>query len=177
MIGDVIDDQRPIPPTVADERTMLCGWLDWHRETLATKCAGITPEQLATRAAAPSSLSLLGLVRHLTDVERGWFRNLLSGEDTPPIYFTDADRDGDFDNVDPATTDAAVVDATFDAWRAQCARARDIVAALPSLDEVRTRRGHDVSARWVLIHMIEEYARHNGHADLLRERIDGAVGA
>ena len=176
MIRGVPTDPRPAPPTVADERTMLCGWLDWHRETLATKCAGLTPAQLATRSAEPSALSLLGLVRHMTDVERGWFRNLLAAEDTRPIYYSDTDFDGDFDNVDPATTDAAVVDATFGAWRAQISRAREIVAALPSLDEVRTRRGEEISARWVLVHMIEEYARHNGHADLLRERIDGVVG-
>ncbi len=96
----------------------------------------------------------------------------LGGEDAPPMYYSDADPDGDFDNVDPAGTDAA-----FAAWRAECARARESAAALPSLDVMMTRRtGQLVSARWVLVHMVEEYARHNGHADLLRERIDGATG-
>lgn len=168
---------RTEPVTVADERTMLCGWLDYHRETLAMKCEGLTPQQLATRSAPPSVLSLLGLVRHLSDVERGWFRRRLGREHAPPLYYSDDDPDGDFDNVDPATTDAGAVDATFATWRAECARAREIVTGLASLDEVRFRHdGEDVSARWVITHMIEEYARHNGHADLLRERIDGSTG-
>jgi uncharacterized damage-inducible protein DinB len=168
----VSDDNRTRPPVVADERTMLAGWLDFHRATLEMKCAGLTPAQLTTRAAEPSTLSLLGLVRHMADVERSWFRRGLGGEDAPPMYYSDAHPDGDFDNVDPATTDDA-----FATWRAECARAREIAAALPSLDVMMTRRtGQLVSARWVLVHMVEEYARHNGHADLLRERIDGATG-
>jgi uncharacterized damage-inducible protein DinB len=172
-----VTDPRTRPPTAADERTMLCGWLDWHRETLVVKCAGLSPEQLATRSAPPSTLSLLGLVRHMADVERGWFRRLLAGEEAPPLYYSEADPDGDFDNVDPAGTDASTVEAAVAAWRAECARAREIVAALGSLDEVRLHRRYgEISARWVLVHMIEEYARHNGHADLLRERIDGARG-
>jgi hypothetical protein len=173
----VSDDNRPSPPDVADERTMLTGWLDWHRATLEMKCAGLTPAQLATRAVEPSTLSLLGLVRHLADVERGWFRRGLAGEDAPPLHYSDADPDGDFDNVDLVTTDAATVDAAFATWRAECARAREIVTALRSLDVLFTHRsGTQLSARWVLVHMLEEYARHNGHADLLRERIDGATG-
>jgi uncharacterized damage-inducible protein DinB len=168
----VSDDNRPRPPGAADERTMLAGWLDFHRATLELKCAGLTPEQLTTPAVAPSTLTLLGLVRHMADVERSWFRRGLGGEDAPPMYYSDADPDGDFDNIDPATADAA-----FTMWRAECARAREIAAALPSLDVMMTRRtGQQVSARWVLVHMVEEYARHNGHADLLRERIDGVTG-
>lgn len=151
---------------------MLAGWLEFHRATLELKCAGLTPAQLATRAAEPSGLSLLGLVRHMADVERNWFRRGLGGEDAPPVFYSDADPDGDFDNVDPTT-----VDADFATWRGECARAREIAAAIPSLDVMMTRRnGQPVSARWVLHHMVEEYARHNGHADLLRERIDGSVG-
>jgi uncharacterized damage-inducible protein DinB len=170
-------DSRPLPPAVADERTVLAGWLDWHRATLEMKCAGLTPAELATRAVEPSTLSLLGLVRHLADVERGWFRRGLAGEDAPRLYYSDADPDGDFDNVDPATTDAATADAAFATWRAECTRAREIVAALPSLDVLFTHHsGTELSARWVLVHMVEEYARHNGHADLLRERIDGVTG-
>jgi uncharacterized damage-inducible protein DinB len=173
----VPDDHRPSPPAVADERAMLAGWLDWHRATLDMKCVGLTPAELATRAAEPSTLSLLGLVRHMADVERGWFRRGLAGEDAPPLYYSDADPDGDFDNVDPATTDAETVNAAFATWRAECARAREIVASLPSPDTLFTHRsGSQMSARWVLIHMVEEYARHNGHADLLRERIDGVTG-
>jgi uncharacterized damage-inducible protein DinB len=151
---------------------MLAAWLDFHRATLEMKCAGLSPAELATRAAEPSTLSLLGLVRHMADVERSWFRRGLGGEDAPPMYYSDTDPDGDFDNVDPASAAAA-----FATWRAECARAREVTAALPSLDVLMTRRtGQQVSARWVLVHMVEEYARHNGHADLLRERIDGATG-
>ena len=151
---------------------MLAGWLDFHRATLEMKCAGLTPAQLASRAAEPSTLSLLGLVRHMTDVERTWFRRRLDGEDAPPLYYSDDDPDGDFDNLDPATVEDA-----FATWRAECDRAREIAAALPSLDVMVTDRvGRRLSARWVLVHMVEEYARHNGHADLLRERIDGATG-
>jgi uncharacterized damage-inducible protein DinB len=168
----VSDDNRPRPPAAADELSMLAGWLDFHRATLEMKCAGLTPAQLVIRAAEPSALSLLGLVRHMADVERGWFRRRLGGEDAPPLYYSDDDPDGDFDNVDPAS-----VDADFAAWRTECGRAREIAAALPSLDVMVTaRNGKRLSARWVLVHMVEEYARHNGHADLLRERIDGSVG-
>ncbi|WP_370645240.1 DinB family protein [Pseudonocardia sp. DSM 110487] len=166
------DDNRPRPPAAAEERTMLAGWLDYHRATLELKCAGLAPAQLVTRAAEPSSLSLLGLVRHMADVERGWFRRRLGREYAPPLYYSDDDPDGDFDNVDPAAVDVA-----FAAWRAECARAREIAEALPSLDVMITDRvGRRLSARWVLVHMVEEYARHNGHADLLRERIDGVTG-
>ena len=156
---------------------MLAGWLDWHRATLEMKCAGLTPSELATRAVEPSGLSLLGLVRHMADVERGWFRRGLAGEDAPRLYYSDADPDGDFDNIDPKTTDAQTVDTAFATWRAECARAREVVAALPTLDVLFTHRsGTELSARWVLVHMVEEYSRHNGHADLLRERIDGVTG-
>jgi uncharacterized damage-inducible protein DinB len=167
----VPDDNRPQPPATGDERTMLAGWLDFHRATLEMKCAGLTPAQLATRAVEPSTLSLLGLVRHLADVERSWFRRRLAGEDAPPLYFSDEDPDGDFNNLDPATVDEA-----FATWHAECDRARQIAAALPSLDVTVGRDGQQLSARWVLHHMVEEYARHNGHADLLRERLDGTTG-
>ncbi len=171
------DDHRPSPPAVADERAMLAAWLDWHRATLDMKCAGLAPAELAARAVEPSTLSLLGLVRHMADVERGWFRRGLAGEDAPPLYYSDADPDGDFDNVEPAAINAESVDAAFARWHAECARAREIVASLPSLDMLFTHRsGSQLSARWVLVHLVEEYARHNGHADLLRERIDGTTG-
>jgi hypothetical protein len=151
---------------------MLAGWLDFHRATLEMKCAGLTPVQLATRSVEPSTLSLLGLVRHMAEVERSWFRRRLAGEDVLPLYYSDEDPDGDFDNIDPAT-----VDVDLAAWRAECARAREIAAALPSLDVMVTARtGKRLSARWVLVHVVEEHARHNGHADLLRERIDGVTG-
>jgi uncharacterized damage-inducible protein DinB len=164
--------ERTEPPEVADERTTLTSFLDYQRQTLAWKCDGLTDAQLRERIVPPSSMSLLGLVRHLADVERGWFRRTLTGEDAPRMYYSDEDPDGDFDNVD----DADVAEA-FAAWRAECDRAREIVAATPTLDVTGTQRlGNKVSLRWILVHMIEEYARHNGHADLLRERIDGATG-
>jgi uncharacterized damage-inducible protein DinB len=166
-------DQRIDPPAVADEREMLTSWLDWHRETLAVKCDGLTEEQLRLRAAAPSTLSLLGLVRHMADVERTWFRRRLNGEDVESLYSSLEDPDGDFDNVDSASADEA-----FATWRAEVEAAREVSAAYPDLGTLAKReaRGVTVSHRWILVHMIEEYARHNGHADILREHIDGVTG-
>ena len=162
---------RTDPPYVAGERAMLDAWLDYHRATLAWKCEGLDDAQLRQRAVPPSSLSLLGLVRHMAEVERNWFRRVLGGEDAPGIYWTDDDPDGDFDNVDTADVQEA-----FATWRAECEHARRAAAAAPSLEATGLRRGETVSLRWILVHMIEEYARHNGHADFLRERIDGTVG-
>ncbi|WP_033258335.1 MULTISPECIES: DinB family protein [Kitasatospora] len=153
---------------------MLGAWLDFHRSTLALKCEGLTPDQLRERACPPSSLSLLGLVRHMTEVERHWFRKVLAGQALDPAggYWTEEFPDGDFDLVDGAdpVTDSAL-------WQAEVAFARSAAASV-SLDTVGASRwrGNDVTLRWILVHMIEEYARHNGHADLLRERIDGATG-
>jgi uncharacterized damage-inducible protein DinB len=166
MTPDRID-----PPFVAGERAMLESWLEYHRATLAWKCEGLDDGQLRERAVPPSPLSLLGLVRHMADVERSWFRRVLGGENVPGIYWTDDDPDGDFDNVD-----AADVQEAFATWRAECEHARRNAAAADSLDVTGQRRGEAVTLRWILVHMIEEYARHNGHADFLRERIDGAVG-
>ncbi len=163
--------ERTEPPLEAAEREMLTGWLDYHRATLAWKCDGLTDEQLRERAVPPSTLSLLGLVRHMAEVERSWFLRVLGGEDAPFRYFTEENRDGEFDDV--ANADVAEA---FASWHADCARARELVAAAPSLDVTGERRGERFSLRWIITHMIEEYARHNGHADLLRERIDGAVG-
>jgi uncharacterized damage-inducible protein DinB len=164
---------RVDPPFVNDERSMLDSWLDFHRATLAWKCEGLSAEQLRERSVPPSSLSLLGLVRHMTEVERSWFRRIIEGADAPPLYYDDADPDGDFDNVDDADPDEA-----FRAWREECDHARRVAATTATLDAIGKdlRHGEPVSLRWVLVHMIEEYARHNGHADLLRERIDGAAG-
>jgi uncharacterized damage-inducible protein DinB len=166
-------DTRTEPPMAASERDMLEAWLEFHRETLALKCDGLSPEQLTRRAVSPSTLSLLGLVRHMAEVERHWFRRGMAGEDAPPLYYGDENPDGDFDDVD---NDSVAID--FATWRAECEQARAIVATLPSLDRFNlvTSRPEPPTARWVLIHMIEEYARHNGHADLLRQCIDGTVG-
>jgi len=164
--------ERIDPPLVAQEREMLDAWLDFHRATLAVKCEGLSDDQLRARAVPPSSLSLLGLVRHMGEVERSWFRRVLGGEQAPPRYYSDENPDGDFDDV--AGADAAEA---FSYWRDECAHARERAAAAPSLDVIGTgRRGESYSLRWIMVHMIEEYARHNGHADLLRERIDGTVG-
>jgi hypothetical protein len=164
---------RTYPDWTTDERTMLRQWLEYHRATLELKCEGLTADELRQRAVPPSSLSLLGIVRHMGEVERGWFRRGLAGEDAPSVYYDDANPDGDFDDVDGADIDEA-----FAYWRAECERAREIEATFASPDEAapNAKRGVDISVRWVMLHMIEEYARHNGHADLLRERIDGTTG-
>jgi uncharacterized damage-inducible protein DinB len=158
-------------PRNGDERSTLLAFLEWQRATLATKCDGLDPEQLRLRSAEPSTLSLLGLVRHMADVELGWFRRTLGGEDVEYRYSTDDDIDGEFDNVDTADIEEA-----FANWREQCARADEIVSRR-ALDATGHRKnGQEVSMRWILTHMIEEYSRHNGHADILRQRIDGATG-
>ena len=163
---------RQRTPIVAGERQMLEAWLDFHRQTLLGKCSGLTAGQLRQRSAPPSTLSLLGLVRHMTDVERGWFRRRIAGEDVGFLYSSEADPDGEFDNVDERGRRAGLRGVP-----AEVELARE-AAAGRELDETfyHTRRKADMSVRWVYLHMIEEYARHNGHADLLRERIDGATG-
>jgi uncharacterized damage-inducible protein DinB len=167
--------ERPRPGLQAGERDMLSGWLDFHRAILLWKCEGLSDEQLKRRSVPPSALSLLGLVRHMADVERGWFRQVLLGQDVPDLYPAPDDPDADFNGVDGA--DAA---ADLAAFEAECAEARKAVAAAPDLDMLSAQRsqrtGQQFSLRWILSHMIEEYARHNGHADLLRETIDGATG-
>jgi uncharacterized damage-inducible protein DinB len=164
-------EERIDPPLVADERTMLEAWLEWHRGTLATKCEGLDHEQLRERSVPPSSLSLIGLVRHMAEVERGWFRRCLAGETVERLYSSKEDPDGDFDRIDDADPQADMA-----TWREECEHARSVLADIGSLDELDKGRKQKFSVRWVLVHMIEEYARHNGHADLLRERIDGATG-
>ncbi|MFF8595972.1 DinB family protein [Streptomyces sp. NPDC015220] len=167
-------NERREPAQNADERTMLEGWLDYHRQTLAWKCEGLTDEQLRTAAAEPSELSLMGLVRHMAEVERGWFRRVLLGEDVEPIYYTEEDRDGDFHVT--ASDTWAEARAT---WQAEIEAARRSAAGF-GLDDLSKGLGRSTgepfNLRWIYTHMIEEYARHNGHADLIRERIDGAAG-
>ncbi len=152
---------------------MLLDFLGAQRATMELKCAGLDAE-LSRRSVEPSTLSLLGLVRHLADMERRWFRRVMAGHDAPPRFSSKASPDDDFDGAVP---DPAVVAAAWEAWRAEVAFADRFVADAPTLDIVGedSWRGK-VSLRWVLIHMVEEYARHNGHADLIRERIDGAIG-
>jgi uncharacterized damage-inducible protein DinB len=164
---------RREPATTADERETLVQFLDYYRATLATKCAGLAPEQLAERAVPPSPLSLLGLVRHMAEVEAGWFRGF-AGEARTPRYYSKDNPDGDFDD---AAADPAQVDDAFEFWQAEMEHAREIVAAHDLAElETRERDGKQFSLRWILVHLIEEYARHCGHADFLRERIDGVTG-
>ncbi|WP_406340675.1 DinB family protein [Streptomyces sp. NBC_00648] len=162
-------------PATGDERRMLLGFLGDQRATLELKCAGLEAE-LSSRAVEPSTLSLLGLIRHLTDMERRWFRQVLAGQDAPLLFSSAENPDGDFDDAVSESPEA--IAEAWQAWRAEVAYADDFARQAPHLDvegEDDAWRG-TVSLRWVLIHMIEEYARHNGHADLLRERIDGARG-
>ena len=151
---------------------MLDAWLDFHRQTLLWKCAGLTPEELARRSVEPSGLSLLGLVRHMAEVERSWFRHGFAREAIGDIYCSGERPDADFDDVDPARAEADI--ATF---RQEVGLAR-AAADGHGLDETfyQERRQRHVSLRWIYLHMIEEYARHNGHADLIRESIDGQTG-
>jgi uncharacterized damage-inducible protein DinB len=163
---------RVDPPPAGDERTLLDAWLDYHRQTLLLKCADLSSEQLKLRSIEPSNLSLLGLVRHLAEVERAWFRRRFAGESVGFLYCSEDSPDADFDDVESA--DAAADFAAF-AREVELARA---AATGRSLDATFLHPLHQIqmSLRWVYLHMIEEYARHNGHADLLRERIDGVTG-
>lgn len=167
--------ERIDPPAAADERTMLDAWLDFHRATLAQKCEGLSDQQLREQAVPPSNLSLLGLIRHMTEVEQGWFSRTVAGMDVEPLYSSETNRDADFEDIqdqDPAEA--------FAAWCAECERSRQHAATVSSLDQIsqprRVSGDFRPTVRWIMVHMIEEYARHNGHADFLRERIDGATG-
>ena len=162
---------RTDEPVTGDERLMLDGWLDHHRDTLLLKCAGLTAAQLKQAAAEPSTLTLLGLVRHMAEVERSWFRIRAAGQDVGWLFCSDTNLDGDLDDV--AGADA---EADFATFRDEVRLAREAAAGLPLEHEFSTKRHTAMSLRWVYLHMIEEYARHNGHADLLRERIDGVTG-
>jgi uncharacterized damage-inducible protein DinB len=159
---------RPNTPKRTDERTSLETWLDFHRTTLLMKCAGLSPDRLAERSCPPSRLSLLGLLRHMTEVET-WFHDF-DGQPRTLFFGTETEPEADFEALDPARADDDRV-----AFLASVDRARAAVAGR-DLDELSPVRQVPTSLRWVFQHMIEEYARHNGHADLLRERIDGATG-
>jgi uncharacterized damage-inducible protein DinB len=170
---DAAADPRAGGPRLGDERTTLTDFLRCQRLTLQLKCDGLDAGQLARRAVEPSTMSLLGLIRHMAEVERRWFRHRFAGLGAPRRYQTDTDPDGDFNG---AVADPAVVDEARAAWREEIAFA-DQFTAEHELDFVGSdSAGEPVSLRELLVHMIEEYARHNGHADLLRERVDGRVG-
>ncbi|HEX5016678.1 MAG TPA: DinB family protein [Actinomycetes bacterium] len=163
--------ERRFVPDEGDERTLLNAFLEFHRETFLWKCSGLTGEQLATRSVSSTDMTLLGLIRHLTDVERHWLRDVAVGESIESRYWDKPDRDSDFLHIDAAAAEA------------------DYVAYIEEVEICRENQGIDLDAtidapngrdrftfRWILIHLIEEYARHNGHADLIREAIDGATG-
>jgi hypothetical protein len=163
-----------------DERTVLAGYLHDYRLTLQLKCAGLDAQDMARRSVEPSDLSLLGLVRHLSDAERYWFREVMAGEDAPGRYRAGAGDDHDR-AFSEAVADPAAVALAWDNWKDEVAFAERFVADTPDLSLNKPyvgRGGHQgqVSLREVMVHMVEEYARHIGHADLLRERIDGRVG-
>ena len=166
-------DPREGGTSLGDERATLVEFLRCQRLTLQVKCQGLDAAQLARRAVDPSTMSLLGLVRHLAEVERSWFRRRFAGQDVPKRYQSEADPDGDFNG---AVADQTVVDEAWAAWREEVAFAEQLVRDT-DLGFVGTDGGGGpISLRELLVHMVEEYARHNGHADLLRERIDGRIG-
>jgi hypothetical protein len=164
--------ERPHVPTSGDERLQLDAWLNFYRATLLAKCDGLNVAQLKTRPLASSRLSLLGIVRHMTFVEQVWFETTFAGTETVDYYKTDGDRDADFNDLD---SDAA--ETVFDLFQEVISVSIGLASGHP-LDEhaKRPRRGRDVDLRWIYLHVLEEYARHCGHADLLREMIDGATG-
>lgn len=163
---------RSLPPSANDERAMLRSWLDFHRATFERKLEGLTPVQLAAHSVEPSQLTLLGLLRHHAEVERYNFGVVFRGDPDVPFFTED-------DFVDLHDVDEALVADAFGVWRRACDQSRAIEAAA-GLDDLSPGPGlfddQPVSLRWMLLHAIEEYARHNGHADLLRERIDGKSG-
>ncbi len=165
--------ERPDPPRMGGERETLRVYLDFHRATLAMKCDGLSDEELRSRSMPPSTLTLLGLVRHMAEVERTWFRRVIAGEDVPLIW----SAEGDFQEAyDPSGSTGSEA---FAVWQGEVERARRVEVEAESLDVTgyQARWEEDVSLRFVMLHMIHEYARHNGHADFLREAIDGTVGA
>jgi uncharacterized damage-inducible protein DinB len=168
-----VTTERIGPPLTGDERETLRAFLDYHRATLARKCEGLGDDDLRRRSMPPSTLTLLGLVRHMAEVERTWFRMVINGEDIPLVWSDERDYQVAYDASASSRAEA------FEAWEREVEHARRIERAAGSLDVtgVRPRTGERVSLRLVMLHLIHEYARHNGHADFLREGIDGTTGA
>lgn len=165
--------RAPEPPP-GSERDILLGWLAFHRDALAAKCRGVAPDDLVRTGLGGSTMSLLGLVRHLTEMERVYATHSLdapAGAELEFVYgpYEDGGPDGDFDALTPE-----MVDGSMAAWHAERATADAAIEASPSLDHAR--HGSERSARWCLVKLVQEYARHNGHADLIRQSIDGATG-
>jgi hypothetical protein len=167
------DDDRPRIPRVAGEREALAAYLDYYRATVEMKCRDLTTDQARTLSMPPSSLSLHGIVRHLAGVERWWFQQNFERRDVPFLFFTADDPDLDFEP--PPDADFT---ADLEAWRAECVVSRQIASSHDLDDTARPLDWHeDVDLRWLMLRMICEYAQHCGHIDLLREGIDGRVGA
>jgi uncharacterized damage-inducible protein DinB len=171
VIEDIEDPRRSEPPFVLGEREMLEQWVEFHRTTLLLKCEGLDDAGRKSRPVPTSKLSLHGLVRHMAEVERNWFHRVLLREpETPPIWLDPAVDDSELVPLDDADWDADLA-----AWQAECEHSREAAAA-HQLDDTGIRRGKPCTLRWIYVHMVEEYARHNGHADLIRELVDGSVG-
>jgi hypothetical protein len=173
MFVEPDNDPRGEGGELFGERDTLVDYLRYQRQTLELKCSGLDAAAMARRSVEPSNLSLLGLVRHLAGVEQYWFRDVMAGQKVSRHYRTDADPNGDFNGAAP---DPDIVAHAWATWREEVAFAERLVSEAPDLG---VRASHDertIALREVLVHMIEEYARHNGHADFLRERIDGRVG-
>jgi uncharacterized damage-inducible protein DinB len=171
MVEDLEDPRRHEPPFVLGEREMLEAWLEFHRTTLVLKCEGLDDASRKSRSVPTSKLSLHGLVRHMAEVERNWFRRvLLRDPDVPLIWSDPGVEDSELVPLDDADWEA-----DLGAWQAECDASRTAAAA-HELDDTGQRHGKPCSLRWIYVHMIEEYARHNGHADLIRELVDGRVG-
>jgi uncharacterized damage-inducible protein DinB len=171
MVEDIEDPRRQEPSFGLGERAMLEAWLEFHRTTLLLKCEGLDDAGRKRRPIETSKLSLHGLVRHMAEVERNWFRRVLLRQgDAPSIWYDESVEDSELVPLDDADWEA---DRT--AWEAECEAARQAAAA-HDLDDTGLRRGQPCSLRWIYVHMIEEYSRHNGHADLIREMVDGQVG-
>jgi uncharacterized damage-inducible protein DinB len=171
MVEDIEDPRRSEPSFLLGEREMLEAWLEFHRMTLLLKCEGLDDAGRKARPVTTSKLSLHGLVRHMAEVERNWFQRVLGDAgDTPPIWYDPAVDDSELVPLDDADWDA-----DLEAWQNECEASRS-AAANRALDDTGTRRGEACSLRWIYVHMVEEYARHNGHADLIRELVDGQVG-
>jgi len=166
-------DHRTGPPHFGSERDMLRAFLEFHRETLAMKCEGLTDEELRRQSMPPSTLSLLGLVRHMAEVERAWFRRVFDDNDAPMVWSDTVDFQAAYDASRSTRSEA------FTAWQAEVENSRRIEREAGSLDLSgrQPRWEEDVSLRMVMLHILLEYGRHNGHADFLREAVDGTVGA
>ena len=170
MVGELDDPRRQEPPHLLGERQMLEAWFEYQRVTLLLKCEGLDDAGRTCRPVPTSLLSLHGLVRHMAEVERGWFQRVLAGGPAPSLW-----ADPEVEDSELVPLDGADWDADLEAWQAECAASR-ATAAGRALDDTGLDEGTPCSLRWIYVHMIEEYARHNGHADLIREPIDQSVG-